>query len=83
MVMARAKALKSMFDLTAEPAIPLSLQDIPLQAQAMVGKMSISGVQPKLSLRLDKAKKELIAVSAGGEYILKPQVQQFLHIPEN
>lgn len=82
-VMIDAKTLKSLFNLAAEPTIPLSLQDIPLQAQAMVGKMSISGVQPKLSLRLDKAKKELIPVAAGGEYILKPQIQQFPHVPEN
>ena len=81
--MVDAKTLKGMFNLSAEPAIPLSLPDIPLQAQAMVGKMSISGVQPKLSLRLDKAKRQLIPVAAGGEYILKPQIQQFSHVPEN
>ena len=81
--MVDAKTLKGMFNLSAEPAIPLSLPDIPLQAQAMVGKMSISGVQPKLSLKLDQAKRALIPVAAGGDYILKPQIQQFPHIPEN
>lgn len=81
--MVDAKTLKGLFNLSVEPTLPLSLLDIPLQAQAMVGKMSISGVQPKLSLRLDKAKKELIPVAAGGEYILKPQIQQFPHVPEN
>ena len=81
--MVDAKTLKGMFNLAAEPAIPLSLPDIPLQAQAMVGKMSISGVQPKLSLQLDKAKRALVPVAAGGEYILKPQIQQFPHVPEN
>ena len=82
-LMVDAKTLKGLFNLSVEPTLPLSLLDIPLQAQAMVGKMSISGVQPKLSLRLDKAKKELIPVAAGGEYILKPQIQQFPHVPEN
>lgn len=81
--MADVNTIKAMFNLDAEPAIPLSLTDIPLQAQAMVGKMSISGVQPKLSLRLDKAKRALMPVAAGGEYILKPQIQQFPHVPEN
>ncbi len=81
--MVDAKTLKSLFNLAAEPTLPLTLQDIPLQAQAMVGKMSISGVQPKLSLRLNKAKRELVPVAAGGEYILKPQIQQFPHVPEN
>src|SRR3989338_2918936 len=81
--MVDAKTLKGLFNLSVEPTLPLSLPDIPLQAQAMVGKMSISGVQPKLSLRLDKAKRTLMSVAAGGEYILKPQIQQFPHIPEN
>ncbi len=81
--MVDATTLKSMFNLAAEPAIPLSLPDIPLQAQAMVGKMSISGVQPKLLLRLDRAKRALVPVAEGGEYILKPQIQQFPHVPEN
>ena len=82
-VMVDATTLKGLFNLAAEPTIPLSLQDIPLQAQAMVGKMSISGVQPKLSLRLDQAKKELLPVAAGGEYLLKPQIPHFSHVPEN
>ena len=72
--MVDATTLKGMFNLAVEPTIPLSLWDIPLQAQAMVGKMSISGVQPKLSLKLDKVKRQLIPVATGGEYILKPQI---------
>ncbi len=75
--------MKNMFNLEAEPTIPLSLTDIPLRAQAMVGKMSISGVQPKLSLHLNKSQAELVPVAEGGEYILKPQIQQYLHVPEN
>jgi serine/threonine-protein kinase HipA len=72
-----------MFNLEVEPSIPLSLTDIPLRAQAMVGKMSISGVQPKLSLQLNKPQAELVPVAEGGEYILKPQIQQYPHVPEN
>ncbi|MEK6602408.1 MAG: HipA domain-containing protein, partial [Candidatus Binatota bacterium] len=78
-----AKTIKAMFNLEVEPTIPLSLTDIPLQAQAMVGKMSISGVQPKLSLHLNRPQAELVPVAEGGEYILKPQVQQYPHVPEN
>ena len=81
--MAEAKTIKAMFNLDIEPIIPLSLVDIPLRAQAMVGKMSISGVQPKLSLQLNKPQAELVPVAEGGEYILKPQVQQYPHVPEN
>ncbi len=78
-----AKTIKKMFAIDATPTIPLSLTDIPLQAQAMVGKMSISGVQPKLSLHLNRHQAELVAVAEGGEYILKPQTQTYPHIPEN
>ena len=81
--MVDAKMIKTMFHLDAEPTIPLSLMDIPLRAQAMVGKMSISGVQPKLSLQLNTPQAELVPVAEGGEYILKPQIQQYPHVPEN
>ncbi len=72
-----------MFGTHRTPVISLTLQDIPLQAQAMVGKMSISGVQPKLLLKLDKRKIELVVAPTEGEYILKPQIQQFPYTPEN
>ncbi|OGX05542.1 MAG: hypothetical protein A3G87_03125 [Omnitrophica bacterium RIFCSPLOWO2_12_FULL_50_11] len=75
--------IKKMFHTTKLPAISFSLQDIPLKAQEMVGKMSISGVQPKLSLKLNGRRSQLTAAASGGEYILKPQVPQFRFIPEN
>lgn len=78
-----SKRLKEMFHTSRAPAIRLTLQDIPLKAQDMAGKMSISGMQPKLSLKLDKRKAELVVAPTGGEYILKPQIQQFPHTPEN
>ena len=77
------KLLKEMFGINQAPAIRLSLQDVPLKAQDMAGRMSISGVQPKLSLKLDQHKTELVVAPTQGEYILKPQIQQFLHTPEN
>ena len=78
-----AELFKKMFGLNRAPIIRLSLQDIPLKAQEMVGKMSISGVQPKLSVKLDKTNAELIAAAGEGEYILKPQTQAFPNTPEN
>ncbi len=81
--MTSPKMFRALFDRDTAPVIPLSLQDIPLKAQDMVGTMSISGVQPKLSLKLNKSKGELIPAPEGGEYILKPQIPQFPHTPEN
>ena len=75
--------LKSMFNTSKEPLIDFSLPEISIKAQALVGKLSISGVQPKLSVKFDKKTGTLIPASEGGEYILKPQPQAFIHLPEN
>jgi len=75
--------LKSMFGATKEPVINFSLSEISLKAQDSVGKLSISGVQPKLSVKFDKKRCELIPIPMGGDYILKPQPQAFPHLPEN
>jgi serine/threonine-protein kinase HipA len=76
---------RKVFGVNEEPAIDLTLAEVSLKAQEMVGKMSISGVQPKLSVRL--ARKDgvphLEVAPEGGQYILKPQVQAFLNLPEN
>jgi len=77
------KFLKAMFNSSKVPVIDFGLSDILQQAQKLVGKLSISGVQPKLSVKLDKKQNMLIVVSEGGEYILKPQTATFPHIPEN
>lgn len=78
-----SKFLKEMFGINKLPKVALSLQDISLKAQEMAGKMSISGVQPKLSLKLDENLGELVVAPTGGEYIFKPQIPAFPHIPEN
>jgi serine/threonine-protein kinase HipA len=77
------KRVKKMFGMSSIPRINLSLKEIPLRAQEMVGKMSISGIQPKLSVKLNKRAGEFVVAGEGGEYILKPQLQPFPSIPEN
>ena len=66
------------------------LQDLRLTAEeqrqeAMVRatKMSIQGVQPKLSARLRPKAGCFEIVDKGGRYILKPQHHTFRHLPEN
>ncbi len=46
-------------------------------------RMSISGVQPKVSIRLDKKDWTLQAVATGGTHILKPEPEQFPQLPQN
>lgn len=77
------KLIKEMFNTTELPKIEFGLQDLSQKAQLTTGKLSISGVQPKLSMKLDKKNNTLISVAEGGEYILKPQTASFPNIPEN
>jgi serine/threonine-protein kinase HipA len=46
-------------------------------------KMSILGVQPKLSALLSIKDEKFILVDKGGKYILKPQHQIYTQMPEN
>ncbi|MFH1440851.1 MAG: HipA domain-containing protein [Candidatus Omnitrophota bacterium] len=72
-----------MFNTSELPIIDFSLEDVSRKAQKTTGKLSISGVQPKLSMKFDKKNNSLISVAEGGEYILKPQTAAFPNIPEN
>ncbi len=77
------KLIKKIFNTSKLPIIDFSLQDVSQKAQKLTGKLSISGVQPKLSMKLDRKKNSLIPAAEGGEYILKPQITTFPNIPEN
>lgn len=63
--------------------LPFSANEQRQEALARVGKMSIQGVQPKLSARLNVRKRQFEIVDAGGEYILKPQTLDYPELPEN
>lgn len=52
-------------------------------AKRMAGKLSIQGVQPKLSAVLDVRQESFILTERGGTYILKPQNLLWAHLPEN
>lgn len=75
--------IKRFFKVNFMPKINFSLNELTIKAQEMAGKLSISGVQSKLSMKIDKKLKELIAVPEGGAYILKPQTKTYDQIPEN
>lgn len=72
-----------LFGTAKPPKIPFGTPDIAVEAQKMVGKISISGVQPKLSVVHDRKKHQLIVSERGGAYILKPQTDRFFSLPEN
>jgi serine/threonine-protein kinase HipA len=66
------------------------LVDFPYDAQQQrreavihAAKMSIQGVQPKLSVRLDAKAGLFEIVDRGGRYIIKPQHDAYPNFPEN
>lgn len=67
-----------------------TLQDLPFTAESLrqeaiqrATKMSIQGVQPKLSAIMNAAKAEFIIVDMQGRFILKPQSEYYPELPEN
>lgn len=53
------------------------------EAAARAAKMSIQGVQAKLSARLRISQQAFDLVDFGGHYIIKPQSDIYLQLPEN
>jgi serine/threonine-protein kinase HipA len=62
--------------------LPYSAEQQRHEAVARASKMSIQGMQPKLSSRLNVKEGIFEIVDTGGEYILKPQ-SDFPEVPEN
>ncbi len=77
------QCIKKLFGVNCFPIVNLSLSEISIKAQEMVGKLSISGIQIKLSMKLDRKSKELLAVAKRGEYILKPKIDLYPGIIQN
>ncbi|MFH1159422.1 MAG: HipA domain-containing protein [bacterium] len=62
---------------------PLTAQEQRREAAARAAKMSIQGVQPKLSVILKIKKHVFEVVDKGGTYIIKPQSDVYDQLPEN
>lgn len=78
---------KKIFGTATPPVLPYSKADIESLALEVVrSQITITGVQPKLSVDLEKEKngeKRFTIVGLWGEYILKPQTEQYTNLPEN
>jgi serine/threonine-protein kinase HipA len=70
-------ALKKLVD------FPYSAEQQIREAQKRADKMSIQGVQPKLSARLNTKIQGFEICDGGGTYILKPQNKAYPELPEN
>lgn len=63
--------------------LSFSAQELRQEAAARATKISIQGVQPKLSARLLIKEQRFALVDSGGQYILKPQTADYEQVPEN
>lgn len=69
--------------LTELKELPFSAQELRREAAARSDKISIQGVQPKLSARLNIKKQQFELCDRNGRYILKPQIAEYREVPEN
>jgi serine/threonine-protein kinase HipA len=78
---------KKIFGTNVPPTLPYTKADIEALALEVVrSRVTVPGVQPKLSLDVEKAKEgnqRFTIVGLWGEYILKPQTEQYPFLPEN
>ncbi len=72
-----SKSLKTLYDL------PFSADEQRQEAVSRAEKMSIQGVQPKLSAILNVDQECFDVMDSKGTYILKPQNRDFPQLPEN
>ncbi|WP_337865370.1 HipA domain-containing protein [Ignavibacterium sp.] len=70
-------------NLTQLKDLPLTQEEQLREAAIRADKMSIQGVQPKLSAKLNVKDEVFYIVDRGGEYILKPQNNFYPELPEN
>jgi hypothetical protein len=82
-----SRCSKKIFGTATPPLLPYSKDDIESLALEVVrSQVTITGVQPKLSVDLEKEKggeKRFTIVGLWGGYILKPQTEQYANLPEN
>lgn len=70
-------------NLTQLQSLPFTAEEQRYEAARRAGKMSIQGVQAKLSARLNVKDGAFEIVDAGGQYILKPQSPTYPELAQN
>ena len=69
--------------LVALEDFPYSAPEQRMEAARRMGRMSIQGVQPKLSAVLNVRKQQFEVVEVNGRFIIKPQHELYTQMPEN
>ncbi len=77
---------RKIFGASEPPVLPYTEKDLLKLAEQMIkGKTTVTGVQPKLSLHIEKPdgdREKLTIVGLWGEYILKPQSPVWKELPQ-
>ena len=74
---------ESLFGTKALPRLDIERSSLMGLAAEMAGKMSLSGVQEKVSLRLSDDKSRFEIAPTAGMFILKPEPSRFAFVPQN
>lgn len=74
---------RELFGVSTPPLVDVELAKLHTLGLAMVGHTSLSGVQRKISVRLNADRATLQVAAEGGQYLLKPQAQTYPFLPEN
>lgn len=82
-----AKCAMKIFGQSTAPNLPYNRTNLEQLAKIVINsRTTVTGVQEKLSLDLDRTASgepsRLTIVGALGRYILKPQTEKFMHLPE-
>lgn len=80
-----SKCSKKFFGTAQVPTLELDQEKLNQLAQITVNeRLALTGVQPKISLSLngEKGNKRLTLVGLWGDYILKPQSDEYAYMPE-
>jgi len=78
------RCVRSLFGTPDVPApVDIDLAHLHTAGLAMVGRTTLSGVQPKISVKLSADRQTLQVALGPGRFILKPQSTAFPELPEN
>lgn len=76
------RCAKLLFGSKTVPTLAVDPRNLHLLGLEMAGRVSLSGVQKKIALRRDRSTLRVVG-DAGGEYILKPQTEEYPDLPQN
>ena len=78
-----ARCARRLFGTDVAPSLDLRQSEIQTVALATIGRSSLAGVQPKISVGLHTERRTLQLETNGGRFILKPPTGEFEALPEN